>query len=121
MIMETIKNTSYEAVNNVEYSNESARKVNTYAEKYQQLTLDILENPNTQFSEFIKEQSLATDIARLWGLKQWALLKEQLSALGLYDKQKPVNNESFVWKEQKEQGSVFWAPNMTVQLWGLVA
>jgi hypothetical protein len=60
--METNKNTLHEnltAVNNADY------KLNSYAEAYKQQTQEIVNNSNTTFSEFVKEQELATDIARL--------------------------------------------------------
>ena len=107
--METNKNTLHEnlsAVNNAENS-----KVNSYAEAYKQQTQEILNNPNTTFSEFVEEQSVATDIARLWWLKPWALLKEQLTALWLYNK--TVNNNVDF---QEENNSIFKAPWKTVQL-----
>ena len=102
------------AVNNAEYDKNHTNK---YVEAYKSRTLEILNNPKTTFSEFIEEQSMATDIARLGWLKSWAMLKEQLSMLWLHNKsnQKPINNV-----EQKEN-SIFWAPNKTVVLSWLAA
>ena len=104
------------AVNNAEYQQEKVdnkNSTNKYVDNYKNKTLEILENQEIKFSEFIDEQSVATDISRLWWLKQWAMLKEQLSILWLYKK----SDKS---KEQVEAANnIFWAPNKTIQLWWL--
>jgi len=97
--MKTIKQ-NLTAVNNAEYQHKNVEnKTNSYTEEYKAKTLEILENPNTTFSEFIDEQSKATDIARLGWLKPWAMLPEQLKYVFWWlqsfkntEKQEPVNN-----------------------------
>jgi len=112
MIMKTIE-TKLTAANNAEYKNNST---NNYVENYKKQTLEILQNPNTTFSEFIDEQSIATDISRLWWLKSGAMLKEQLSSLWLFQKGQNVEKEEAV-----NNLNFMWAPNKTVVLWWLAA
>jgi len=100
------------AVNNAEYKDNSTNK---YVEEYKKVTLEILENPNTTFSEFIEEQALATDISRLGWLTPWAMLKEQLKALDLYKK------ASSKEKMQAVNNSITWAPNLEPKILGWVA
>jgi hypothetical protein len=46
-------------------NNVDNKGVNQYAEAYKQRAFEILTDKNTTFSEFVEEQSIATDIARL--------------------------------------------------------
>ena len=105
--MKTIE-TKLTAANNAEYKNNSTNK---YVEEYKKQTLEILQNPNTTFSEFIDEQSIATDLSRLWWIKKWAMLKEQLSYLNLYNKGQQKQVESV------NNTSINLAPNLTTKLW----
>jgi len=111
--METIK-TINTAANNAEYQPNSTNK---YVEKYQKQTLEILQNPNTTFSEFINEQSIATDLSRLWWIKKWAMLKEQLSYLNLYNEGQQKQE-----KLQVVNNRLTWAPDLEPKiLWWLAA
>ncbi len=110
--MATIKLHSLNYANNVDYKSQQTKKINQYAENYKQKALEILTNPKTTFSEFIEEQARATDISRLWWLKPWAMLKEQLNYLWL---------KSFVNWTEAVNNSIFEAPNRTILLGGQAA
>jgi len=96
MIMKTTINTSYEAVNNTEYSTESAKTLNTYAENYKTQAFEIINNSNTTFSEFIDNSAMEWRLLRILSFnknsnKQKAqLLLEQVKYL---KNQKPVKKE----------------------------